>query len=61
MPLIESKADEDNDNDDDQINLANKVNNLDLMEGIKYVQQNGIDDIITLNSTLISPKNYPIS
>ena len=46
MPLIESKADEDNDNDDDQINLANKVNNLDLMEGIKYVQQNGIDDII---------------
>jgi len=48
VPLIESKADEDNDNDDDLINLANKVNNLDLMEGIKYVQQNGIDDIINI-------------
>ena len=46
MPLIESKADEDNDSDEEQINLAKKVCNLDLMEGIKYVQQNGIDDII---------------
>ena len=46
VPLIESKADEDNDSDEEQINLAKKVCNLDLMEGIKYVQQNGIDDII---------------
>ena len=46
VPLIESKADEDNDSDEEQINLAKKVCNLDLMEGIKYIQQNGIDDII---------------
>ena len=46
VPLIESKADEDNDSDEEQINLAKKVCNLDLMEGIKYVQQNGIGDII---------------
>ena len=46
VPLIESKADEDNDSDEEQINLAKKVCNLDLMEGIKYVHQNGIDDII---------------
>ena len=46
VPLIESKADEDNDSDEEQINLAKKVCNLDLMEGIKYVQQNGIDDLI---------------
>ena len=46
VPLIESKADEDNDSDEEQINLAKKVCNLDLMEGIKYVQQNGINDII---------------
>jgi len=46
VPLIESKVDEDNDSDEEQINLAKKVCNLDLMEGIKYVQTNGLDDII---------------
>jgi len=46
VPLIESKIDEDNDSDEEQINLAKKVCNLDLMEGIKYIQQNGIDDIL---------------
>ena len=46
MPLIESKIDEDNDSDEEQINLAKKVCNLDLSEGIKYIQQYGIDEII---------------
>ena len=46
VPLIESKVDEDNDSDEEQINLAKKVCNLDLMEGIKYVQTNGLDDIL---------------
>ena len=46
VPLIESKIDEDNDSDEEQIKLATNVCNLDLMEGIKYVKANGIDDII---------------
>ena len=46
VPLIENKVDEDNDSDEEQINLAKKVCNLDLMEGIKYVQTNGLDDIL---------------
>ena len=46
VPLIESKIDEDNDSDEEQINLAKKVCNLDLMEGIKYIQENGIDEIL---------------
>ena len=46
VPLIESKIDEDNDSDEEQIKLATNVCNLDLMEGIKYVKVNGIDDII---------------
>ena len=46
VPLIESKIDEDNDSDEEQINLAKKVCNLDIMEGIKYIKQNGIDDIL---------------
>lgn len=46
VPLIESKIDEDNDSDNEQINLATKVCNLDLYEGIKYVQQNGLNDIL---------------
>ena len=46
VPLIESKIDEDNDSDEEQINLAKKVCNLDLSEGIKYIQQYGIDEII---------------
>ena len=45
IPLIESKIDEDNDSDDEQINLARKVCELDLLEGIKYVQQNGIESL----------------
>ena len=46
VPLIESKIDEDNDSDEEQINLAKKVCNLDLMEGINYIQKNGIDEIL---------------
>ena len=46
VPLIENKIDEDNDSDNEQINLAAKVCNLDLYEGIKYVQQNGLNDIL---------------
>ena len=46
VPLIESKIDEDNDSDDEQIKLATNVCHLDLKEGIHYVQNNGIDDII---------------
>ena len=46
VPLIESKVDEDNDSDEEQINLAKKVCDLDLSEGIKYVQKNGLDDIL---------------
>ena len=45
-PLIESKIDEDNDSDEEQINLAKKVCHLDLQEGIQYIQKNGIDDIM---------------
>ena len=44
-PLIESKIDEDIDSDEEQINLARKVCDLDLMEGIKYIQKNGIESI----------------
>ena len=43
VPLIESKVDEDNDSDEEQINLAKKVCDLDLSEGIKYVQKNGFE------------------
>ena len=46
VPLIESKIDEDNDSDEEQINLAKKVCNLDLSEGIQYIQKNGMDEII---------------
>ena len=46
VQLIESKIDEDNDSDEEQINLAKKVCNLDLMEGINYIQKNGIDEIL---------------
>ena len=46
VPLIESKIDEDNDSDEEQINIAKKVCDLDLSEGIKYVQKNGLDDIL---------------
>ena len=45
VPLIESKIDEDNDSDEEQINLAKKVCELDLMEGIKYIQKNGIESL----------------
>ena len=45
VPLIESKIDEDNDSDDEQINLAKKVCEMDLTEGIKYIQKNGINSI----------------
>ena len=45
VPLIESKIDEDNDSDEEQINLAKKVCDLDLMEGIKYIQKNGIESL----------------
>ena len=41
VPLIESKADEDNDSDEEQINLAKKVCNLDLIEVIKYDSKMG--------------------
>ena len=44
-PLIENKIDEDNDSDEEQINLASKVCELDLMEGIKYIQKNGIESL----------------
>ena len=43
VPLIESKIDEDNDSDDEQIKLAKKVCQMDLWEGIKYLQKNGIN------------------
>jgi hypothetical protein len=46
VPLIESKVDEDNDSDDEQIKLAKHVCHLDLLEGIKYIQKNGIDEIM---------------
>ncbi len=46
VPLIESKVDEDNDSDDEQIKLATHVCHLDLLEGIKYIQKNGIDEIM---------------
>ena len=45
VPLIESKIDEDNDSDEEQINLARKVCELDLMEGIKYIQKNGFESL----------------
>ena len=45
VPLIESKIDEDNDSDEEQINLAKKVCQLDLMEGINYIQKNGIESL----------------
>ena len=45
VPLIESKVDEDNDSDDEQIELARKVCELDLNEGIKYIQKNGIESL----------------
>jgi len=45
VPLIESKIDEDNDSDEEQINLAKKVCELDLNEGIKYIQKNGIESL----------------
>ena len=47
VPLIESKVDEDIDSDEEQINLAKKVCHLDLQEGIKYIEKNGIEDIIS--------------
>ena len=46
VPLIENKIDEDNDSDEEQINLAKKVCEMDLMEGIKYIQNNGIESLI---------------
>ena len=45
VPLIESKIDEDKDSDDEQINLAHKVCELDLNEGIKYLEKNGIKSL----------------
>ena len=45
VPLIENKIDEDNDSDEEQINLARKVCELDLMEGIKYIQKNGFESL----------------
>ena len=45
VPLIENKIDEDNDSDEEQINLAHKVCELDLMEGIKYIQKNGFESL----------------
>ena len=45
VPLIENKIDEDNDSDDEQIDLARKVCELDLIEGIKYIQKNGIESL----------------
>ena len=45
VPLIENKIDEDNDSDEEQINLARKVCQFDLMEGIKYIQKNGIESL----------------
>jgi hypothetical protein len=46
VPLIENKIDEDNDSDEEQINLAKKVCEMDLMEGIKYIQKNGMESLI---------------
>ena len=46
VPLIESKIDEDIESDEEQINLAKKVCELDLLEGIKYIQNNGIESLI---------------
>ena len=45
VPLIESKVDEDNDSDEEQINLAQKVCELDIAEGIKYIEKNGIESL----------------
>ena len=45
VPLIESKIDEDNDSDEEQINLARKVCQYDLMEGIKYLEKNGFESL----------------
>ena len=45
VPLIESKIDEDNDSDNEQIDLAKKVCELDLLEGVKYIQKNGIESL----------------
>ena len=45
VPLIENKIDEDNDSDEEQIKLARKVCEFDLMEGIKYIQKNGIESL----------------
>ena len=45
VPLIESKVDEDNDSDEEQIKLATKVCELDLNEGIKYLEKNGIESL----------------
>ena len=46
VPLIENKIDEDNDSDEEQINLAKKVCELDLMEGIKYIKKNGMESLV---------------
>ena len=46
VPLIESKIDEDIDSDEEQIKLAQKVCELDLLEGIKYIKNNGINSLI---------------
>ena len=46
VPLIESKIDEDNESDDEQINLAKKVCNCEIYEAFKYIQENGINEIL---------------
>ena len=45
VPLIESRIDEDIESDEEQIKLAKKVCELDLLEGIKYIQNNGIESL----------------
>lgn len=46
VPLIENKIDEDNDSDEEQIYLAKKVCEHDLLEGINYIKKNGIESLI---------------
>ena len=46
IPLIESKIDEDIDSDEEQIKLAQKVCEMDLFEGIKYIENNGIKSLM---------------
>jgi hypothetical protein len=61
VPLIESKIDEDNDSDEEQINLAKKVCELDLMEGIKYIQKNGIESLYNEKFKKTEENKKPIS